>query len=174
MRTVSVISNSQTFFTTLDSAMGPLLLVGVRDDVGALALRGIYFAGKAHAAKAPPDDAREDRAAFAPAMTQLGEYFDGTRTQFDLALAPQGTQFQQTVWAALREIPYGQTTTYSQIAREIGRPAAVRAVGGANGKNPLSIVVPCHRVIGRDGALTGYAGGVERKERLLEIEKLQG
>jgi methylated-DNA-[protein]-cysteine S-methyltransferase len=95
---------------------------------------------------------------------------DGKRTCFDLPLAPLGTEFQRRVWTALAAIPYGTTTTYAAIARSIGTPRAVRAVGTANGKNPLSIVVPCHRVIGKNGTLTGYAGGLESKRRLLEIE----
>jgi methylated-DNA-[protein]-cysteine S-methyltransferase len=95
---------------------------------------------------------------------------DGKRTSFDLPLAPLGTEFQRRVWTALAAIPYGTTTTYAAIARSIGKPRAVRAVGTANGKNPLSIVVPCHRVIGKNGTLTGYAGGLESKRRLLEIE----
>ena len=105
-----------------------------------------------------------------PARRQLTEYFAGDRHEFDLELAPGGTPFQQAVWRALRTIPFGATCSYSDIARRIGRPTAVRAVGAANGRNPIAIVVPCHRVIGRSGALTGYAGGLDRKRRLLEHE----
>ncbi|HVJ94578.1 MAG TPA: methylated-DNA--[protein]-cysteine S-methyltransferase, partial [Labilithrix sp.] len=97
-------------------------------------------------------------------------YFAGQRTSFDLELAPRGTPFQRDVWRALLSVPYGRTTTYSAIARSIGRPLAVRAVGAANGRNPLAIVVPCHRVIGNDGSLTGYAGGLDNKRFLLELE----
>jgi methylated-DNA-[protein]-cysteine S-methyltransferase len=104
------------------------------------------------------------------AARQLADYFDGRRRQFDLALDASGTPFQQQVWAALRTIPYGETRSYSQIAEQIGRPRAVRAVGAANGRNPISIVTPCHRVIGAGGALTGFAGGLEVKARLLEFE----
>lgn len=104
-------------------------------------------------------------------QTQLTEYFAGKRREFDLSLAPQGTEFQQQVWMALREIPYGQTCSYSSLAEQLNRPGAQRAVGAANGKNPLSIVVPCHRVIGRSGRLTGYAGGLDRKEWLLMHER---
>lgn len=101
---------------------------------------------------------------------QLTEYFDGHRDHFELALDFQGTAFQQQVWAALLTIPYGQTRSYSDIARQIGRPAAVRAVGAANGRNPISIVAPCHRVVGMDGTLTGFAGGLHVKQALLLLE----
>ena len=102
---------------------------------------------------------------------QLEEYFSGRRTQFDLPLAAKGTDFQQSVWQALCKIPYGETWSYQQLADEIGNPKAVRAVGLANGKNPISVIVPCHRVIGKNGKLTGYAGGVETKEKLLQLER---
>jgi len=101
---------------------------------------------------------------------QLSEYFAGQRTQFDLPLKPRGTQFQMRVWQALREIPFGQTRSYMDLAKAIGSPEAIRAVGAANGKNPLSIIVPCHRVIGADGSLTGFAGGLQVKAALLALE----
>lgn len=106
------------------------------------------------------------------AVGQLEEYFAGTRTDFDLPLAPAGTPFQQRVWTALRDIPYGATESYGSLARRLGAPGASRAVGLANGRNPIPIVVPCHRVIGSTGTLTGYAGGVERKRWLLDHEAL--
>lgn len=106
------------------------------------------------------------------AVRQLEEYFSGKRTQFALPLAAKGTAFQQAVWQALCRIPFGETRSYQQLADEIGNPKAVRAVGLANGKNPISVIVPCHRVIGKNGQLTGYAGGVETKQRLLELEKV--
>ena len=102
--------------------------------------------------------------------TQLGEYFSGKRKTFDYPLAPKGTEFQLAVWNALLEIPYGDTTTYAELARRIGRPSAVRAVGAANGANPIPIVVPCHRIIGTSGTLVGYGGGLDRKRWLLEHE----
>ncbi|WP_026931663.1 methylated-DNA--[protein]-cysteine S-methyltransferase [Glycomyces tenuis] len=105
------------------------------------------------------------------ALEQLEAYFAGELTEFDLPLAAAGTDFQHRVWAALRAIPYGTTVSYGDIARRIGNPAAVRAVGLANGQNPIAVVVPCHRVIGSNGKLTGYAGGVWRKERLLALER---
>ena len=107
------------------------------------------------------------------ALAQLSEYFAGTRTHFTLPLAPQGTQFQQRVWQALCNIPYGETCSYGDIAKRIENPKGVRAVGLANGKNPIAIVVPCHRVIGANGKLTGYAGGLERKAGLLKLEGTQ-
>ncbi len=107
------------------------------------------------------------------AQQQLNEYFAGVRSNFDLPLAARGTPFQQQVWQALTTIPYGQTWSYQQLANAIGNPKAVRAVGLANGKNPLSVIVPCHRVIGKNGRLTGYAGGVERKAQLLALEGLR-
>jgi methylated-DNA-[protein]-cysteine S-methyltransferase len=106
----------------------------------------------------------------AEACRQLSEYFDGKRTAFDLPLRPPGTPFQQAVWEALRAIPAGETRSYADIARAVGRPSAVRAVGAANGANPIAIVVPCHRVIGSSGALTGYAGGLPLKKWLLAFE----
>ena len=105
------------------------------------------------------------------AEQQLGEYFAGKRRSFDLVLAPRGTPFQLAAWEVLRTIPFGSTMTYGEQAAAMGKPRAVRAVGGANGRNPLAIVVPCHRVIGANGQLTGYASGVERKRRLLDFEQ---
>jgi methylated-DNA-[protein]-cysteine S-methyltransferase len=104
------------------------------------------------------------------AERQLVEYFAGRRTQFDLPLEPRGTEFQRKIWQALKAIPFGQTRSYLDLAKAVGSPRAVRAVGAANGKNPLSIVVPCHRVIGADGRLVGFAGGVETKAKLLALE----
>lgn len=161
-----------TCYTRLQTPVGKLLLVGERR-ANQLALLGVYFQDEPHAARALPEGAREDPAAFTEVRTQLGAYFDGKRRSFDLALTPRGTAFQRRVWRALAAIPYGATTTYAAIARSIGCPKAVRAVGAANAKNPFSIVVPCHRVIGKDGTLTGYAGGVSRKRRLLELESSQ-
>jgi methylated-DNA-[protein]-cysteine S-methyltransferase len=104
------------------------------------------------------------------AVTQISEYFAGTRQEFDLPIALEGTEFQQQVWQELQNIPFGQTVSYGDLARSIGKPSAVRAVGAANGDNPVSIIVPCHRVIGSDGGLTGYGGGLERKQWLLKHE----
>lgn len=124
----------------------------------------------APAAAAPAD---APRGVLAETVRQLDEYFAGTRHEFELDLAPQGTAFQLAVWDALRAIPYGATASYGDIARAVGRPNAVRAVGQANGRNPLAIVVPCHRVIGSDHSLTGYGGGIDRKRYLLALEGAQ-
>lgn len=133
-------------------------------------LAGVYLAGQKHW---PGPDFLGDRddSVGGAAVGQLAEYFAGERTRFDLELAPRGTAFQAEVWAALREIGYGETTTYGELARSIGRPSASRAVGAATGRNPWSIIVPCHRLVGRNGGLTGYAGGLEVKERLLAMER---
>lgn len=107
-------------------------------------------------------------------IKQLGEYFNGTRKAFDLPLGPNGTDFQRTVWEELQNIPIGQTISYMDLAKRLGDPKVIRAAGTANGKNPIAIIIPCHRVIGSDGSLTGYAGGLERKQWLLEHESSQG
>lgn len=132
-------------------------------------LAGVYLAGQKHWPGPEVLGVRDDTVA-ADAVRQLSEYFAGQRTEFDLELAPRGTAFQAAVWAALRGIGYGETTTYGELARRLGRPTASRAVGAATGRNPWSIVVPCHRLVGRSGALTGYAGGLVVKERLLALE----
>ena len=132
-----------------------------------------YENGAVTALKTVKADVQSDNALDALAETvfsQLDEYFAGTRTAFDFPCAPQGTPFQQKVWAALREIPYGETRSYKQIAEAIGKPKACRAVGMANNRNPIIIVIPCHRVIGADGSLTGYGGGLEMKRALLDLE----
>jgi methylated-DNA-[protein]-cysteine S-methyltransferase len=118
-----------------------------------------------------PDGRVEKTPVLAATAAQLREYFAGTRTTFDLPLAPEGTPFQKLVWDQLLEIPYGVTRSYGEVARAIGRPAASRAVGAANGKNPIAIIIPCHRVIGADGTLTGYGGGMPTKQWLLEHEQ---
>jgi methylated-DNA-[protein]-cysteine S-methyltransferase len=162
----------------LDTPIGPLLLA--RDDVG---LRLIRFEGPAeagpHVPASPyvPGRAGADLLVgshdnlFEDVVAQLMEYFAGTRRQFDLPLAPAGTPFQQRVWAALLDIPYGHTISYGELASRIGQKSASRAVGLANGSNPLPIVIPCHRVIGANGKLTGYGGGLPIKERLLAHER---
>ncbi len=115
-------------------------------------------------------DADKPNGIILDAVQQLNEYFDGRRKGFDLPLAPEGTDFQHRVWAALQDIPYGQTRTYGELAAAIGNPKACRAVGMANNRNPIPVIIPCHRVIGADGTLTGYAGGLAAKEILLGIE----
>jgi len=149
---------------TVDSPIGPLTLAG--DDPTLIHLR---MTGQSH----EPDRSswRHDDTAFAAAVDQLNAYFAGTLTEFDVDLRLVGTDFQRRVWAALRTIPYGQTRSYGEIAAQIGSPGASRAVGLANGRNPIGIIVPCHRVIGSTGGLTGYGGGLDRKRDLLALEK---
>ena len=151
-------------WTTIDSPIGELIAVG-----DGRALRGLYLQEGRTALAAPPHWTREDEP-FGNVRMQLDEYFEGRRAAFNLPLEPEGTPFQRRVWRALEEIPYGETVTYSELARRIGRPTAARAVGAANGRNPISVIVPCHRVIGADGTLTGYGGGIERKQFLLDLE----
>ncbi|GGG68927.1 methylated-DNA--[protein]-cysteine S-methyltransferase [Edaphobacter dinghuensis] len=148
----------------MESPLGTLTLVNT-DGV----LSGIYMPEHK---RGPMPEAlgTRVRSGFEQAAAELQEYFEQGRTMFTLRLAPEGTSFQQNVWRHLRKIPYGETRTYAQLADAIGNRAAIRAVGLANGRNPISIVVPCHRVIGSDGSLTGYAGGLERKKFLLELE----
>jgi methylated-DNA-[protein]-cysteine S-methyltransferase len=154
--------------TTVDSPIGELTLVA-RDGT----LSGVYFPGHWY----PPDPAtlgtRSD-AGLADAARQLAEYLAGDRVSFELATAVVGGAFERRVWALIDAIPYGETTTYGELARTLGDVALARKVGGAVGHNPLSIVVPCHRVVGKDGRLTGYAGGLERKRFLLDLERPAG
>jgi methylated-DNA-[protein]-cysteine S-methyltransferase len=154
-----------SYFTQLPSPIGVLTLTGDGD-----ALSGVYMEHHRHAPPVPAG-AVEDRAPLAEACRQLDEYFAGERRAFDLTLRAPGSDFQRAVWDELTRIPYGETTSYGQLARRLGRPDASRAVGLANGRNPISIVVPCHRVIGASGKLTGYGGGLDRKRFLLDLER---
>ncbi|MGV0814869.1 methylated-DNA--[protein]-cysteine S-methyltransferase [Mycolicibacterium boenickei] len=149
---------------TVDSPVGPLTLAG--RDGRLMHLRMVDQTYEPSRAGWDTDDT-----AFPDAVEQLAAYFAGERTEFDVDLDMVGTQFQRRVWAALQTIPYGETCSYGEIARQIGSPGAFRAVGLANGHNPIGIIVPCHRVIGANGSLTGYGGGLERKRALLELEK---
>ncbi len=153
------------YWHRMASPVGPLLLA---TDGAALAL--IDFQSGPHARR-PDAGWLEDAAPLTSAIRQLEEYFASERRTFDLPLAPQGTAFQRAVWEALPRIPYGETMSYGELARRIGKPKACRAVGLANGRNPLPIVVPCHRVIGADGSLTGFGGGIDIKRRLLALER---
>lgn len=161
----------ESTWTTLETPLGTVLLTATRE-----ALVAVTFGGgdldHASVPTPPPGAHRADVSVgvLAEACAQLGEYFAGARTHFELPLAPVGTPFQQRVWAALVEIPYGETATYLDLARRLGDPKATRAVGAANGRNPLAVLVPCHRVVGSDGSLTGYAGGMQRKRWLLRHE----
>lgn len=152
--------------THYESPLGPMVVAA-----SAQGLAGLWFEGQKHM----PDHARWPEATAHPVLSratqQLDEYFSGQRRCFDLPLdLGAGTPFQQSVWLALQQIPCGDTTSYGQLSQRIGKPAAVRAVGAAVGRNPVSVVVPCHRVVGASGALTGYAGGVDRKSALLQLE----
>jgi methylated-DNA-[protein]-cysteine S-methyltransferase len=163
-------------YTLIESPVGPLLAVAVDG-----ALVGLYFAGAAHAPRPaanwhrvdPPaakGDGSVDHAVLHATRQQLQEYFARGRQQFALPLRPVGTPFQSRVWQTLQDIPYGHTTNYGAMAVRLGQPGAARAVGAANARNPISIIIPCHRAIGGDGRLNGYAGGVERKAALLALE----
>jgi methylated-DNA-[protein]-cysteine S-methyltransferase len=151
-------------YTYMDSPLGPLL--AVRDEVG---VTGLYLPTGKDPVSVRPEWTR-DNDAFDDVRLQLSEYFAGTRQAFDLPLHAAGTEFQKRVWSALVDIPYGETTSYGKTAAAVGVPDAARAVGLANGQNPISIIVPCHRVVGADGSLTGYGGGLDAKRWLLSHE----
>ncbi|MBN6775782.1 methylated-DNA--[protein]-cysteine S-methyltransferase [Pseudomonas granadensis] len=153
-------------FITLPSPVGELKLVANGSRLAAI----LWENDKPNRVRLGPMSEAPDNPVLQNAARQLEEYFSGTRVRFDLELDFIGTPFQRQVWAALLTIPFGETRTYRQIAEQIGNPTAVRAVGAANGRNPISIVAPCHRVIGASGKLTGFAGGPEAKERLLTLE----
>jgi methylated-DNA-[protein]-cysteine S-methyltransferase len=155
-----------TTWTMIDSPIGPLL-VTAQDG----AITRIWTSEQRHQPSGADPAWTRDDDAFDVVAGQLDAYFAGERTTFELALEPAGTPFQREVWAALRTIPYGETRSYGELAAQIGRPGASRAVGLANGRNPISIVIPCHRVIGSTGTLTGYGGGLERKQWLLDLER---
>ena len=144
-----------TIFTMMDSPLGEILLAGNEHGLTQVAFQD------GQSPLLPGADWRRDDGVWSTAVSQLTAYFAGELTQFDLPLAPKGTPFQQQVWAYLQTIPYGRTTTYGSIAAELGNPNSSRAVGAANGRNPIAIIVPCHRVIGSSGKLTGYAGGLQ-------------
>ncbi len=164
-RAVTEHGETELRHTEIDSPVGTLTLVA---DHGLL--RGLFMIDQRHR---PPTDAfgTEEASPFTDVIAQLREYFAGERRDFVLPLAVPGSPFQRRVWAALQQIPYGETASYGQIAGVIGQPGAARAVGLANGANPIGIVVPCHRVVGADGNLTGYGGGLERKQFLLDLER---
>jgi methylated-DNA-[protein]-cysteine S-methyltransferase len=159
-------------YTIVESPIGDLTLTA---DASSGLLTGLYMVDHRH--RPALERFGEYRAGanarliFGKAIEQLGEYFNGERRSFDLATQTSGTPFQRAIWAALLLIPYGETATYAELAQLIGRPTAVRAAGAANGRNPISIIVPCHRVIGADGSLTGFGGGIERKHFLLQLEQ---
>lgn len=153
------------FWRSIDSPLGPLTLAGSTDE-----LRYLEMEGQTHPAVDREHWVHDDRA-FGDAVVQLGEYFAGDRTTFDLDVELSGTDFQREIWAALAAIPYGETRSYAELARAVGRPKAFRAAGTANGHNPVAIIVPCHRVIATGGGLGGYGGGLDRKAQLLDLER---
>jgi methylated-DNA-[protein]-cysteine S-methyltransferase len=152
----------------VESPIGKLLIAGDND-----AIRQISFAKNGKPARPQADWQESSRGLVSQAARQLREYFAGSRNDFDLPLAPEGTEFQRSVWRRLQEIPYGETISYGELARRVGNPKASRAVGAANGQNPIPIVIPCHRVIGANGKLTGFGGGLPTKEALLALEARQ-
>ena len=158
----------RTYFATLENTpVGALRLVGT--EVG---LSTVWFL-RGRKQEKPRADWKEDSAFFMDVNRQLGEYFAGTLRKFDIPLVVEGTEFQKRVWKALATIPYGETISYGELAKQIGEPKAARAVGLANGQNPIPIIVPCHRVIGSNGSLTGFGGGLANKRKLLELERGQ-
>lgn len=158
--------SSALYFTYVESPVGPLLLVSNGE-----ALTGLYMNEHLYGPKFTADWREERVPVLEEAARQLEEYFAGKRRVFELPLAPKGTPFQQQVWKALLELPFGETSTYGEIARRIGKPSAPRAVGAANGQNPISIIIPCHRLVASDGKLIRYGGGLGRKQFLLDHEK---
>jgi O-6-methylguanine DNA methyltransferase len=152
----------------LETPIGTLLIAGDER-----AIRRIEFPRDGTAGKPEAGWTESARGPVGDAVRQLREYFSGKRTDFNLPLEPQGTAFQRGVWKRLEEIPYGETISYGELAKRVGNPKASRAVGAANGQNPIPIVIPCHRVIGANGKLTGFGGGLPTKEKLLELEKGQ-
>jgi methylated-DNA-[protein]-cysteine S-methyltransferase len=159
--------NTTVYFDEFASPLGPILLAA-----DGVALTGAWFDGQRYF---PVIDTCWQRSRDHPvlrrAAAMLGEYFEGRRPQFDIALAPAGTPFQRAVWNQIRAVPFGGTIAYRDLAARTGNPSAVRAAGAATGRNPLSIFVPCHRIVGADGTLTGYAGGLDRKRALLALER---
>lgn len=154
-------------YRTIPTPLGTLFATAVGGT-----LTGLYFEGGRHAPPVSPHWIDDPEALpLAECARQLADFFEGKRQCFDLPIAPQGTPFQQRVWREIAAIPFGETITYAELARRAGAPGSARAAGAATGRNPLSIVVPCHRVIGSTGGLTGYAGGLERKARLLALEE---
>lgn len=154
-----------TEYALMPSPVGVLLLAG-----SGAALERLHFSKGSKAQEPDPTWVRNDTA-FAGTIRQLQAYFGGRRREFDLLLRPRGTPFELAVWKELTQIPYGATTTYGQIAQRLGKPGASRAVGLANGSNPIAIIQPCHRVIGANGSLTGFGGGLDVKKKLLDLER---
>jgi methylated-DNA-[protein]-cysteine S-methyltransferase len=164
--------DSNVSMCRVPSPLGEILLVA---DAAGEALCGLYLAEQKYF---PTDSSQwSERCSlplFRDVAAQLREYFAGARERFDVSLAPAGTPFQRTVWSEIAKVPFGETISYAELARRCGRPAAVRAAGAATGRNPITVIIPCHRIVGSAGALTGYAGGLERKRKLLALESKAG
>jgi len=156
---------SRIYYATMDSPVGTLRLVGQE-----LGLRMVWFV-RGRKEEKPDAEWKEDAAFFADVMRQLKSYFAGELREFEIPLLMEGTEFQKRVWKALQTIPYGETMSYGELAKKIGEPKAVRAVGAANGQNRMPIIVPCHRVIAADGGIGGFSGGLSKKRKLLVLEK---
>ena len=155
-----------TRFARYESPLGPMYATAEEDGI-----THIEFAGAKYAPEQRADWIEDPQAPdLAACGTQLAEYFAGRRTEFDLPLAPRGSEFQQRVWKEIARVPFGKTISYAELAKRAGAPGQARAAGAATGRNPVSLVIPCHRIVGSDGSLTGYAGGLERKRELLELE----
>ncbi len=154
------------YFDFYESPMGRMLIVAGPD-----ALTGLYFVDQKYYREVEPQWSHSpDHAVVRAAVRQIAEYFAGRRREFDLPIAPEGTAFQSAIWKAIASVGYGEVITYSELARRAGHPGAIRAAGAATGRNPITVIVPCHRIVGADGSLTGYAGGLERKRALQELE----
>jgi len=159
--------NSQISYTWMPSPLGDVLLAAAND-----ALCGVYFRDQKYFPSVDAAWTEEPRVpVLKVARRQLDEYFAGSRARFDVPLGPKGTPFQRAIWNAIAEVPCGETRTYADLAARVGHRGSARAAGAATGRNPLSIIVPCHRIVGFDGSLTGYAGGLDRKQRLLALER---
>jgi methylated-DNA-[protein]-cysteine S-methyltransferase len=155
-----------TRFARYESPLGPMFATAEDDGI-----THIEFLGAKYAPAALPGWIEDPQSPdLAACGTQLAEYFAGARTEFDLRLAPRGSDFQQRVWREIARVPYGKTISYAELAKRAGAPGQARAAGAATGRNPVSLAIPCHRIVGSDGSLTGYAGGLERKRELLELE----
>ena len=154
------------YYDLYESPHGRMLLVA-----SAEGLSGVYFDGQKYLPRVDPEWRRDARCpAVRQAKRELAEYFGGKRERFETALAPEGTSFQRSVWKAISTVGFGKTITYAELARRAGSPGSARAAGAATGRNPIGIIVPCHRIVGSDGSLTGYAGGLDRKRALLALE----
>ncbi len=159
--------NQRIHYCLRPSALGNVILVANGD-----ALCGVYFDDQKYLPPIDPAWQKDEYSAvLRAAHSQLDQYFAGSRKLFELPLAPNGTPFQRAVWNAIAQVPWGETLTYAELASRAGHPGSARAAGAATGRNPLSIIVPCHRIVGSDGSLTGYAGGLDRKQKLLALER---